>query len=298
VPSINLLPWREERREASKKKFFMASVATLGLAIATVFIWDVRVTGQIKDQIDRNEYLKENIARLQEKVGEVNRLNAIRNRLIERMTAIGLLQDDRPTIVRVLDQLVRTLPDGVFYTDLTRTGNLLTVEGIAESNNYVSRLMRELDASLWLWNPNLDAVQAVPEYGDLATNFKLAVSTLSEVQGPVRQFDNSGNITVLGVSHNVQSATFFDDAGNEVAAESFFSRLQALSAEANLSAKSPDTISRLRAEDCWVKLKLGSSPSSDASGSVVVYVEFKLGGGATTASQLRYRASRDAGRAI
>jgi type IV pilus assembly protein PilN len=92
------------------------------------------------------------------------------------MRVIQALQGNRPVIVRLLDQLVRTLPDGVFYTSLQTKENVVSLEGVAESNNRVSSLMRRLDASDWLKNPNLDAVQAAPDYGEQATTFKLSVN--------------------------------------------------------------------------------------------------------------------------
>ena len=75
----------------------------------------------------------------------------------------------------MLDQLVRTVPDGVFYTNLSTKGKTISISGIAESNNRVSSLMRRLDASDWLANPNLDKVKAAPQYGDQATTFNLTV---------------------------------------------------------------------------------------------------------------------------
>ena len=63
----------------------------------------------------------------------------------------------------------------MFYTSL-ETANVVSIEGVAESNNRVSSLMRQLDASDWLENPNLDAVQAAPEFGDQATTFTLTVN--------------------------------------------------------------------------------------------------------------------------
>jgi type IV pilus assembly protein PilN len=91
------------------------------------------------------------------------------------MRVIQELQGNRPIIVRVLDQLVRTVPDGVFYTSVTSKQNSITINGVAESNNRVSSLMRRLDASDWLKNPNLDAVRAAPAYGDQANTFDLSV---------------------------------------------------------------------------------------------------------------------------
>jgi type IV pilus assembly protein PilN len=91
------------------------------------------------------------------------------------MRVIQELQGNRPIIVRVLDQLVRTVPDGVFYTSVAATGPVLAINGVAESNNRVSSLMRRLDASDWLKDPNLDAVRAAPNFGDQANTFDLKV---------------------------------------------------------------------------------------------------------------------------
>jgi type IV pilus assembly protein PilN len=91
------------------------------------------------------------------------------------MRVIQALQGNRPVIVRLLDQLVRTVPEGVFYTSLQTDAQLVSIEGIAESNNRVSSLMRRLEASRWLQAPSLDAVQATPDYGTQATHFTLSV---------------------------------------------------------------------------------------------------------------------------
>jgi type IV pilus assembly protein PilN len=91
------------------------------------------------------------------------------------MKVIQELQGNRPVIVRVLDQLVRTVPDGVFYTQVNANNNVITVVGIAESNNRVSSLMRRLDASDWFQNPNLEGVRAEPSFGEQATTFNLTV---------------------------------------------------------------------------------------------------------------------------
>ncbi|MGB2271503.1 MAG: PilN domain-containing protein, partial [Pseudomonadales bacterium] len=86
------------------------------------------------------------------------------------------LQGNRPVIVRIFDQFVRTLPDGVYYQRLQREDQTLTIDGTAESNNRVSNLMRRLDGSNWFADPNLTAVVANPAFGEQANNFSLAVT--------------------------------------------------------------------------------------------------------------------------
>ena len=99
--------------------------------------------------------------------------------MIDRMTIIQGLQGNRPVIVRIFDQFVETLPDGVYYTRLKRSNESVEIDGTAESNNRVSSLMRRLDASDWFFNPNLTSVVANPVFGDQANNFGLTVSLVT-----------------------------------------------------------------------------------------------------------------------
>ena len=176
MANINLLPWREAQRQERKKQFLVGLGATVVGAALAVLLWDVMVNAQIGYQQSRNQHLRTHIALLDQEVAEIRDLQRKRNQLVERMRVIQALQGNRPVIVRLLDQLVRTVPDGVFYTSLETKANVVSIEGVAESNNRVSSLMRRLDASDWLANPTLDAVQAAPEYGEQATTFKLTVN--------------------------------------------------------------------------------------------------------------------------
>tara|TARA_R110000823_G_scaffold125385_9_gene252131 strand:+ start:5766 stop:6332 length:567 start_codon:yes stop_codon:yes gene_type:complete len=175
MAQINLLPWREERRQELKKEFIATVLLVLALGAGLLLLADRVVNTQIDYQQSRNEYLEGNIKELDKMVSEISELQKRRDQLLDRMRVIQELQGNRPIIVRVLDQLVRTVPDGVFYQTLSTKNNSITINGIAESNNRVSSLMRSLDASDWLASPNLDGVKAAPAYGDQATTFKLTV---------------------------------------------------------------------------------------------------------------------------
>lgn len=176
MAQINLLPWRDERRQEQKKEFLTVLALVLALGVGLVLLGDLVVNGQIENQNARNQYLKKEIAVLDKKVAEIRDLQRKRNQLLDRMRVIQELQGNRPIIVRILDQLVRTVPDGVFYTNLNTRGKTISINGIAESNNRVSSLMRRLDASDWLANPNLDKVQAAEQFGDQANSFNLSVT--------------------------------------------------------------------------------------------------------------------------
>lgn len=176
MANINLLPWREARR-VERKRDFLFSLALVALVSGlVVLLVDQFVNAEINHQNRRNEYLRQNIAELDAKVAEIRDLERKRRELIDRMRVIQELQGNRPIIVRIMDQLVRTVPDGVFYTSLTSSADGITVEGVAESNNRVSSLMRRMEGSDWLEEPNLDAVRAASEFGDQATTFNLTVS--------------------------------------------------------------------------------------------------------------------------
>ena len=175
MAQINLLPWREARREELKRAFLTVMGLVAAAAVVVVLFLDRVVNAQIDQQGARNDYITRNIEELDKQVEEIRDLQRKRNQLIERMRVIQELQGNRPIIVRVLDQLVRTVPDGVFYTSVSARSSVLSIDGVAESNNRVSSLMRRLDASDWLKDPNLDAVRAAPLYGDQANTFDLSV---------------------------------------------------------------------------------------------------------------------------
>ena len=182
---INLLPWREERRQELKKEFLVTLALVFTLGVGLVLLADRVVNSQIDNQKARNQYLTENIKELDKIIAEIRDLQKRRNQLLDRMRVIQELQGTRPIIVRVLDQLVRTVPDGVFYSSLKTKNKVISINGVAESNNRVSSLMRRLDGSDWLADPNLDKVKAAPNFGDQATIFDLTV----KVQAPATTTD-------------------------------------------------------------------------------------------------------------
>lgn len=175
MAQINLLPWRDERRAELKKEFLVVVGAVALLGVLIVFAVDLFFNAQINNQKARNDYLSSNISALNKQVEEIREMQRKRTQLLDRMKVIQELQGNRPIIVRILDQLVRTVPDGVFYTNLKTSNQLISIVGIAESNNRVSSLMRRLDASDWFAEPNLDGVRAEPSFGDQATSFNMTV---------------------------------------------------------------------------------------------------------------------------
>lgn len=156
---INLLPWREQRRKQREKEFFAMLGAAAGAAILTFLGLMMFLGGQIDGQLARNSYLEGEITQLDAKIKEIEELDKTRDQLLSRKKAIEELQADRARMVHLFDELVRTVPDGVHLTSVKQAGEILTLEGNAESNTRVSTYMRSLDASQWLENPDLGIVQ-------------------------------------------------------------------------------------------------------------------------------------------
>lgn len=172
---INLLPWREELREQRKKEFINVMVGVLVVAAGIIFVFDRYYNGEIDDQQKLNEFLGDAIAVLEDKIAEIDSLQTQRSQLLSRMTVIQELQGNRPIIVRVFDELARNLADDVFYTKLVLDGTKLEVAGVAESTNRISTQLRNFDQSIWFTKPNVTAIQADPNYGPQASQFRLTV---------------------------------------------------------------------------------------------------------------------------
>lgn len=173
---INLLPWREQLREERKQRFLVTLVGVLVVAAGLVLLADQMLSAAIDNQNARNNFIKKEIAVLDARIQEISELRTRRQQLLERMKIIQDLQGNRPIIGRIFDQLVRTLPDGVYFTAVKMEGKNIAIVGAAESNNRVSNLMRNLEASDWLMAPSLTEVKSVTAGAlDQANVFQLTV---------------------------------------------------------------------------------------------------------------------------
>jgi type IV pilus assembly protein PilN len=173
---INLLPWREERREQRRRRFLLILAGVLAAAVAAVLIVNQVINAAIERQAARNEYINRQIAVVDQRIKQISDLKDRRQQLLERMRVIQDLQGNRPVSGRIFDQLARTLPDGVYFTEVKMTDKTLSITGAAESNNRVSDLMRNLEASDWFDAPGLTEVKATTAGQlDQANVFQLTV---------------------------------------------------------------------------------------------------------------------------
>lgn len=179
MAKINLLPWREAFRAEKKKEFITLICVVLVVAVVVAFGWDRVVKAQIANQESRNQLLNSEIAKLDKQVAEIKELKQRRQDLLDRMQVIQELQGNRPEIVKLYDELVRAVPDGIYFTKLTVKDKQVSLEGYAESNNRVSALMRRLDASYKFAEPNLTKVQADEALGEDGSRFEMRVKVIT-----------------------------------------------------------------------------------------------------------------------
>ncbi|MFZ2507948.1 MAG: PilN domain-containing protein [Steroidobacteraceae bacterium] len=159
MPSINLLPWRQALRQRRKKEFFIGIVASLALAAVVTLLTHLTVSSMIDSQEERNDLLKKEIAGLDKDIEQIVALEEQKDRMISRMEVIDKLQSSRPEVVKLFDQVVGTLPEGVYLTGIKQSGRRIEFNGVAQSSTRVSAFMRNIDASETLSAPELKVIQ-------------------------------------------------------------------------------------------------------------------------------------------
>jgi type IV pilus assembly protein PilN len=159
---INLLPWREERRKARQIQFNITAGVVAAAGAFVVFMMYLWMSKAISDQTDRNKYLQDQITLMDHQIEQIKDLQDTKQNLLARMQIIQQLQQSRPVVVHLFDQLVKTLPPGVFLTSVSENGDNLTLEGTAESSARISTYLRSIDSSPFMTDPNLMVVQKDP----------------------------------------------------------------------------------------------------------------------------------------
>lgn len=179
---INLLPWREERRRERTRQFLIMLGVAAALAVLVTFGGKLFMDNWLDYQEGRNAYLESEIAEMDKKIREIERLEETRSRLLARKEIIEELQRNRSQMVHLFDELARTIPDGVYLTSVRQSGSRLTLNGVAESSARVSAYMRNIEDSDWLAKPELQVIETVQRQNE----------------GRVRQFTLEANLEGAG----------------------------------------------------------------------------------------------------
>ena len=196
MAKINLLPWRAERRKQRQQEFLTMLAAAAGAGILISVLIAMYYLGQIKGQENRNQYLTDQIALLDKQIAEIQELDKKKASLLRRKQVIEELQASRSQMVHLFDELARTIADGTQITSLQQNGNDLTLLGRAQSNARVSSYMRNLEASGWMQNPDLDIIEMRGTDPALPNEFSLKVQ-LKNPEDAKKGADASG--TAAGV---------------------------------------------------------------------------------------------------
>lgn len=158
---INLLPHREEARKRRKEAFQATMFASLlcGLVIAGAVYWWFQM--MITDQQSKNIFLQREIKVLEEQIKEIASIEDEIASLRARQKAVEDLQSDRNLPVHLLTELVKQLPDGVYITAIRQSGQTIAMQGMAQSNERISELLRNLASNTpWLDKPELSEITA------------------------------------------------------------------------------------------------------------------------------------------
>jgi len=187
MATINLLDWRQERRERRKKQFQRALIGAALAGAALVFGGLQWIQGSIRYQNARNHFLQQQIVRTNHQIKQINQLQTVKSHLLARMRVIEQLEQSRSHIVHFFDQLVATLPPGIYLNRLNEKGKMTTLRGDADSNSRVSTYLRNLDASPWFTAPDLVVITAKRIDGQRVSEFTLQVQNTSPAQGKKRE---------------------------------------------------------------------------------------------------------------
>src|SRR6202023_1285000 len=194
MPRINLLPWREQERKVRRREFLVAAGAAVFASVILIIVGKLVYSGWIDAQIEKNNLLKKEIVKLDAQIADIQDLENRKQRLVARMEIIERLQRKRPEIVHLFDELVKTVPEGVYLTQIKENGNKLEIRGVAQSSTRVSTFMRNIDASVWMDNPVLQVVESAKDSPSGGSNFTLT----SDVVGV--DLENGGETTVKKVA--------------------------------------------------------------------------------------------------
>jgi type IV pilus assembly protein PilN len=159
---INLLPHREARRQERKRAFFSASGLAAIVGVVLVMLWYGAIDQMTRTQQSRNDFLTNEIQKLDSKIKDIAELKAEIDALKARQTAVENLQTDRNVPIYLLNELVKQTPEGVYLTSINQQDSLVTIKGIAQTNERVSEFLRHTAYdSTWLERPELIEIKAV-----------------------------------------------------------------------------------------------------------------------------------------
>jgi type IV pilus assembly protein PilN len=173
---INLLPHREEKRKQRKNTFFAMLVVAIILGGVVVLAVAGFIATKISSQEARNAFIKTENARLDAQIAEIATLKQEIDALKARQQAVEDLQSDRNQPVYLMDELAKQVPEGAYLISFKQTGQRVVLSGVAQSNERVSELLRNLsNSSPWLERPDLVEIRSTTVANKKVFNFTINV---------------------------------------------------------------------------------------------------------------------------
>lgn len=180
MTKINLLDWRGARRARRRQQFLVLLGLGAAISVGIVLAAYATVELAIGNQQKRNAYLQQQIAEMDKQIKEIQELQKTKANLLARMRVIEQLQQSRSATVHFFDEIINTLPDGVFLTGIKQAGNNVTLDGVAESNGRISAYMKNLDGSPWFKDPKLIVIKTGNQGRVRNADFTLQVTNLTK----------------------------------------------------------------------------------------------------------------------
>jgi len=182
MTKINLLPWREERRKIQLKQFLVYSITAVLFVILGCILVHMFYARILQDQYAANNLLQTEISILNQKIKEVRKIKEDKDYLTNRMQVVQELETNRSDMVIMFNEFVRTLPNGVYVTGLTKKGDEIIITGKAESNTRVSELMKNLENSEAFMSPVLTEIKSEDKENPNIRFFELKMQTEEAVK--------------------------------------------------------------------------------------------------------------------
>lgn len=170
MTQINLLPWREIKREQAKKNVIMLLLCSLVGVVCVVFFINQSVSSLVAEQIIRNQQLQGEINRLNTRIVAIKKLKLLREDLMSRMNIVHSLLTTRTLAIHLFDELITVLPEGIYLTNIKRTADRINIQGYSESNSHVSILMRNIQQNTWIHAPVLMTIKKTEGKTDTSSN--------------------------------------------------------------------------------------------------------------------------------
>lgn len=176
--NINLLPWREYRKERSQKQTVLALILSVFLGITIIFFIYLGKSNYLSQQLNRNKFLQSSVNQLNIKITNLKTVTEEKNQLLQELTAIHNLTLNRSAIVDIFNTLADITPENIFFKSIVLISKEMNIVGLSRFNDDISTLMRNFDDSILFDEPLLTSVKKTEYYQEEWNEFNLKIRQL------------------------------------------------------------------------------------------------------------------------